>query len=544
MNSTPVVQEPDEGAWRELHDAKNIDNARSVAEKQYDHLSQEDIYELRRACKTDLLFLLHAILGYKKVSPNLHGHMCAWTARTAWEQFRMGLLPRSHFKTTVWTIGESLQNALTCDKGLEVAYPRNFGPDIRILLGHETQGPPGGSSRFLYEITSHVCSNPTLMGLFPELVPKPRVQRMNTFELELPRQGHWAEPTFDTIGVGGRSQGRHYDMIKLDDIFGDKARDSKAEREALIMWFDNIQAFLVSLKAGHIDLVGTRWSLDDVYNHAMKTYGPKLIKYIRRVLEKNPVTGVLEPIFPEEFTLESLSILRKNARIWSAQYVNDPHEGLAEFNPNWKRWFYWSGPGRISAFVASQQTPLTLSVRDLDRVILIDPSVSLAPGIIVTGTDERNRKFVLEAIKKPMNPPQFIDALFKLVQKWNPRIVSIEEVVFSALYKPWLEREMRTRNQRFSIYGYKPPRNKIKIERVRALSNNFAAGEIFFHDSQSDLIEEFDNFGSTDDYHLLDALAQGLEVWRAGTNAQTEAKRKLEESQLLDDRDPLTGYSK
>ncbi len=534
--------EPNDSDWRNLLDERNIDVTRQEGERQYERLSTEEAYELRRMCKTDLFFLCNTILGYKRLSTDLHAHMAAWTARTSWEQFREMLLPRSHFKTTFWTIGESIQAALPCDKGVEVAYPRNLGTDIRILLGHETQGPPGGSSRFLYEITSHLTGNPRLVGLFPETVPRPRMQRMNTFELELPRKEHWAEPTFDTIGVGGRAQGRHYNFIKLDDIFGDKARDSKAERDGLIQWFDNIQAFLVRLAYDHIDLIGTRYSLNDVYAHAMKVYDKRIIKYIRRILEKNPRTGILEPIFPEEFTLESLAILRKNAKVWSAQYVNDPHEGLAEWNVDWKRWFYWAGPGRIGAFMGGQN-PTVQHVRDLDRVILIDPSVSLSPGIIVTGSDDRNRKYVLEAIKKPMNPPQFIDTLFKLVQKWNPRIVSIEEVVFSALYKHWLEREMKIRNQRFLIYPYKPPKNKLKVERVRQLANNFAAGEIFFHESQTDLIEEFDNFGATDDYHLLDAMAQGIEVWRAGVPQNVVEKMKREEEELMKERDIQTGYS-
>lgn len=531
-------------AWTNLLDPQKIDNARRASEKEYEHLSNDEILELRKLCKTDLFFLTYAILGYKRLSTNLHAHMCAWTARTAWEQFRLMLLPRGHFKTTIWTIADSIQTALTADPGVEVAYPRNLGPNVRILLAHETQGPPGGSSRFLYEITSHFCSNTKLMGLFPELVPRPRLQRMNTFELELPREGHWAEPTFDTIGVGGRGQGRHYNKIKLDDLFGEKARDSKAERDTLIQWFDNIQAFLVQLAKDQIDLIGTRYSLDDVYSHAMKVYGPSMIKYIRRIEEKDPADGLKKPIFPEEITTANLAILRKNIKVFSAQYANDPHEGLAEFDQKWKRYYYNSGPGRISAFVATQTTPLSVQTRDLDRVILIDPSVSLAPGIIVTGTDIRVRKFVLEAIKKQMKPPEFIDLLFKLVQKWKPRIVSIEEVVFSALYKHWLEREMKLRNVRFSIYPYKPPRNKLKIERVRALEGPFSAGEIFMHESQTELLEEFDNFGATEDYHLLDAMAQGLEVWRPGGLVQVQEQQRKDEEQLLNDRDYITGYSK
>src|SRR5713101_8228419 len=110
--------EPTEDDWKNILDEHNIDGTRQEGEKQYERLTSEEVGELRRMCKTDLFFLCNTILGYKRLSTNLHGHMAAWTARTSWEQFREMLLPRSHFKTTFWTIGESIQSALPCDKGL------------------------------------------------------------------------------------------------------------------------------------------------------------------------------------------------------------------------------------------------------------------------------------------------------------------------------------------------------------------------------------------------------------------------------------------
>jgi len=528
--------------WSELFDQKNIDLARAKGESQYERLADEDFAHLRWMAKTDLFFLARVVLGYNQLSEKLHGHFCRWMERTAFEQFRMMLMPRSHFKTTLATITDSIQTVIPVPKIAEgaIAHPGSLGTDARILLAHEGHN---GAMRFLYEITSHFTSNPLLMGLFPECVPSARVQRMNNFELELPRSGHWAEPTFDTMGSGGRSQGRHYNKIKLDDIFGDKARDSKAERDACIQWFDNIQSFLVWLAKDHIDLVGTRYSLDDVYQHAMAVYGPKMIKYIRRIEELDAVSGLRTPIFPEKFTPDSLMVLRKNPKVWAAQYVNDPHEGLAEFSPEWKRYFNFIGRDRVAAFFGTTTLPTTYFIRDLDRVILIDPSVSGAPGIVVTGTDEKQRVFVLETVKRPMRPSDFVEALFKLVLKWNPRIVSIEHVVFSAVYEPWLKREMQVRNIRFALHAYVPPKNKVKLERVKGLSQYFSAGQILFHEGQTDLIWEYDNFGATDNYHLLDALAQGMEVWRPGSQEKWFSKIHEMEQDLLAGRDLATGYS-
>ena len=538
MHRTGLTEATQEN-WEVLFSNESISNAQRAAEHKYDQLTTEEVYQLRWRAKTDRLFLA-TLLGYDRFSVDLHGHLFAWMARTAWEQFRMVLLPRGHLKTTGITIVDSVGAGLTVDPGMNVPYPYSLGPEIRVLLAHESQGPPGGATRFLYELSSHYLSNPRLMGLFPELVPSPRVQRMNLFELELPRTSHWAEPTYDTISVGGRAQGRHYNFIKLDDIFGDKARDSKAEREATITWFNNIQAFLIRLGQDHIDIIGTRYSLDDVYGHAIKQYGHQLIKYIRKVEERN-AEGKLKPIFEDGgFTPGALAILRKDPKTW-VQYSNDPKADFTIFDPNWKRYYNMVGRDRVTAFLGKQS--VSYPIRDLDRVILVDPAVTNMPGIVVTATDDKMRIFVLEAIKQKMNPNDFVVLLFKLVQRWSPRTVAIEEVVFSSVYKAWIEREMQFRNFRFHITPYKPPKNKVKEERVKGLSQYFSSGQIFFGEAQSDILEEYDGFGAIEEYHLLDALAQGPDVWRPGKQAQHFDEMRKQEEQLIENRDVMTGYS-
>lgn len=545
------LETPTDDEWEALLRPDRLDRAQDEAKKRRDALDEDDIRELQILAKTDTFFLSYSILGYTKLTTKFHGHFCSWLDKTrnqkkvidgeetdelAW-LYRLTLLARSHFKSTIKTITGSIQAGLP-DISEKETYPFNLGTNIRLLLGHEAHA---GSQRFLYEITGHFTGNPKLIALFPECVPNPRVQRINKSELELPRTSFWAEPTFDTIGVGGRSQGRHYDYIKLDDIFGDKARDSRVEKESLIQWFDNIQSFLIELKTGHIDMIGTRWSVDDVYAHVMKVYGKKLVRYIRRVEEFNKETGKAEPVFPEHFPPESLDILRKNKRVWAAQYANDPHEGLAEFDLTWKRFY-----SRTPTHAVTALTPhgsLRWRLKDLDILILNDPAVTKTPGIVVTGTDKFMNIFILETVKREMSPMEFVETQFSLVQKYWPRAVCIEEVVFSEVYSHWIKREMMIRNIRFSILPYKPPKDKIKFERVAVLGNYYAAGQIFFNADQEDMIWEFDNFGATDNYHLHDALAQGEQFWRAAVLAEEEKERQEFLDERFKEMDPSTGYS-
>lgn len=527
---------PTDQDWLRILSPERLADTQRKAEAKYGQATSDQLQYLRNRAKNDLFFLTYSILQYKKLTVNLHSHLCLWMEETRGDQFRLILMPRGHYKTTICTIADSIQCALPGGEGLP--YPYNLGPEVRLCLVHETGG---GASRFLFETTGHFTGNVNLVGLFPELIPNSRVQRMNKEMLELPREGVWAEPTFDTMAVGAKGQGRHYDKLKLDDIFGDKARDSKAERETTIQWFDNIQSFFIELASTQMDMPGTRYSLDDVYSHAMKVYGTDMKRYIRRI-EEPGADGVKRPIFPERFPQEKLKILRKNKKVWSAQYVNDPHEGLAAFEPGWKRYYEWIGQNKVVAMTGTAS--FVYHIRDLDTIILVDPGVSGTPGIVVTGTSPKLQVFILEVVKVAMRPPDLVEMMFKLVQKWWPRLVGMESVIFSEVYIHWLMREMNTRGTRFNIEPLKPPRNKTKQERVMGLSNYFSAGQIFGHSSQEAFWEEYDNFGATDDYHVLDALAYGPGLWRGGlSRKEMESNAKYEE-EMFNDRDAVTGYSR
>lgn len=526
--------------WDDLLSPDRLKVGIEKARKEFSGVPKKEVMELRRQSKIDLAFLCTGILGYDELTVSLHYHLCKWLKATEEDQFRITLMPRGHFKTTIVTIGDTIQICLTDDVG-DQPYPRNLGPDVRLLLAHETAE---GASRFNFEITGHFISNPVLMGLFPELVPHPRKQRMNKRELELPRSIIRAEPTIDTLGVGGKSQGRHYNRIKLDDIFGDKARDSAAERDTTIEWFDNIQAFLTKLTRDGVDMVGTRYSLDDVWGHAMEIYGDRLRRYIRRIEEVNPETGELESIFPEHFATWNLEILRKNKRLWASQYVNDPIAGLARFDPENLRFYEWANEDRNKIVVFTGEASHVYHVHDLDIIILCDPAVTRSPGIVVTGVSPDLKVFILETIKEEMNPTQFVNRLFPLVQKWWPRMVGIERVIFSEVYEHWLKREMTLRGVNFTIEPLIPPQALVKEERVLGLEPYFSALQIFMNQEQKELIKEYHEFGATKNIHLLDALAYGPRYWRAGLSREVWQRYREIENDMFRHRDPMTGYSR
>jgi hypothetical protein len=522
-------------------------------------LSKEETRKLRIRCKRDLFFLCYGILGNTRLSPNLHGNLCHHIESTETKRFREFLLARGNFKSTIVTIGHSIQVSLPVEKeDLEydgwwfnqgeiphytlgdLPWPNSLGTDVKLLIAHETHE---SAARFLYAITNHYTNNPLLMGLFPEAVPSPRKVRINKWELELPRSltGN-PEPTIDTLGVGGKSQGRHYNYIKLDDIYGDKARDSEAESETTKEWFDNIQSFFSTFLKDKLDLTGTRYSLDDVYAHAEERYGSQLVRYVRKIEEPDPSNpGQTVITFPEEFTPESLEILKKNKKVFNAQYLNDPEQSGKGFDPTWERFFYWLTPQTLAVFSGRDRE--IVNVRDLDICIIIDPGESNSGGFIVTGMDWHQRIYALASFRLELKPPELTDLVFKSVVKWQPRTVAIESDFFMSVFEHWWKSEMKLRSIRFNVTPVHTLKRH-KDDRISGLTNYYAAGQIYHNEAQTELHDEYRRWGKSKNIHILDAFAYGPEIWRPGFAPGTKSQYMgVSSGEIVDDRDIQTGYS-
>lgn len=552
----PAIEPPSDEEWNELFDEQGLSARRKKAEEKFRDLSNFQIDKLRLRAKTDLFFLATGCLEYDLLSVSLHGHYANWLRENWGERYRMTLLPRDHYKSTVNTIADSVQMALPGGEALP--HPYCLGPNIKLLLSHEVKE---SAARFLFEITQAFRAKPLMLALFPEMIPSRAQHRMNKVELELPRDKHHKEPTFDTLGMGGAAQGRHYNWLKLDDLVGEEARDSETVMKRGITWFDNINSLLTRLKIDGWDLTGTRWAATDTYSHAIKQYGVNKKKSVLSVYDKSEVEriedgqlivyarGALEnglPIFPEEFLIEDLNRIRKNPLVWAAQYANNPKSGeLTKFKAHWLKRYNVGRGDRLIVFDADGTR--TVRVSELDRLVMIDPSVgerggSDPTGFIVTGTDKRMNIYVLEAFNERMKPPELIDKMFELYVKWNPRLISIESVAFSAMLKYWFEQKCNSLGIFPSIYDYKPGSNRSKAARIESLANYGAAGQLYILEGMHQLRDEWDWFPLGDSDHLLDALAQGPEIWSPAVTETADEVKKAVDS-VMESRDLVTGYS-
>jgi len=535
-------------------DEQTVSAQRKKGEERLKELTNDQVKHLRKRCKDDLFFLCTGPLEYDLLSPNFHGSYTRWLGRTRNNRFRIQLLARGHYKSTIATIGESCQIALPCDgREDEIEYPWSLGPTVKILIGHENRE---SAARFLFEITEAFMSKPLMLALYPECVPSKRNQRMNKWELELPRKSSSKEPTFDTIGVEGAAQGRHYNRLKFDDLVGEKARDSETVMKGVLGWFNNCLSLTTRFKIDGWDLIGTRWSALDVYGHAIKTYGVNLADSIVNVPHDDYkdgkaaayIRGAIEnelPVFPEEFDLDTLGIIRQDRKVWAAQYANNPKEsGLTTFDPKWLKTYNVKGS---NLYIFEGKATRKVDVWKLQRYILIDPSLGETEsadetGIVVTGVDEHFNIYILETVKKRLIAPELIDLMFRLYTKWNPKWLSMEEVIFSAVYKYWFQRECRQRGVNPSIYPYKPGSKRSKIARIEGLANYFSSGQIYISEGMHDFRDEYEWFPLGSSEHLLDALAQGPELWVPEAVQHQMDDYAAAEEELMAMRSPETGY--
>lgn len=547
---------PESVDWAKLIDEDLISSRRAAAEQYYSNLSTDQFTYIRRRAKTDLFFLANGILEYELLSESFHGHYCQWLKAMWGKQYRMTLKPRGHYKSTVNTIADSVQMALpNCADVLERPYC--YGPDNKILLAHENRE---SASRFLFEITEAFIAKRAMLAFFPECIPSRRVQRINKWELELPRNSHSKEPTFDTIGAGGAAQGRHYNWLKLDDLIGEDARDSDTVMKRIIRWFNNVNSLMARPRFDGWDLTGTHWANNDIYAHAIRIYGVDgansfIRNYFKRDIERfdsGPLVlygraieeeGVIP--FEQEFPRDYVERLKKDPVVFASQYANNPKDtALTLFSSSWLRFYNVGQANRL--YVFSGESSWSVDTRDLDICVLIDPSMGETvdadeSGFIVTGTDKKLNIFILEAFKKRLKPPEVIDEMLRLYTKWWPRVMSVESVAFSGIYSYWFAEKCSTLRINPNLNPYKVGRRE-KTARIRGLSSYFAAGQIYMLEGMTQLRDELEWFPLGDSEHILDALAQGPEVWTPGLSRNDMRDNLDAIEQVMVQRDALTGY--
>ena len=474
--------------------------------------------DLAESGRNDLYFFAKAILGYKDMRPSAHGALCHFVNANP-GRFKLMLMPRDHYKTSVITVGGGMQVAVR-------------DPNQRILIANESST---NAERFLRIIRQHCEQNRIFRTLYSQIIPKDtRKVRWNDSELDFVRQDIYPEPTFDTIGMTGAFTSRHYSHMIFDDLISEEAVKSEKVMQDVINRMSGVLALLTKPEYDTFWVVGTRWALHDIYSHMMKMYGPRLVKFIRAAIENG------EPIFPELMSLETLALKRSimGEYKFSCLMMNNPRNAeLQDLNVDDLKFFSLSADGkRVQLYGKDGLPERSVAIEDLDVTCTVDPASAEKlkndrNAITVTGTTPHGQAIVLEAWGKRCSPLEVIEKMFEIKTRWNPRVYGIEDVAYQKVLKHFVREEAKRRGLYLNIVPVKPGgRNK---QHVRGLQPIMATGRLYIDPTSHILRQELADFPLGEHDDVADSLALHQQLWRGLMSPERWAKYKESENKLI-----------
>jgi len=430
-------------------------------------------------------------------------------------------------------------------------------PEIKSMIVTETHKKAEDSLNF---IKGQLERNELLRYIFPECVVEDtwkRQHRWSSIALDLPSKGVAKDPSIQVLGVGNAAQGIHVDYIFPDDIIGQKDMLSSIEAQNTWTWYSNLEELLITPDrtkphASSIIITGTHYCPGDMYDRIQKE------RHEYRWM-KVPAEQDGDPIWPEKLSREAIDEMKNDpdrSIVYYTQMQNNPMEsGLTAFKPEWKRFYQLSkneDGEEVILWIDQEDERHAVRLKELDKSATIDPATLAASmksacrtAIVVVGVHTKtNTKFVLEAWgKKIHKPSELYNKIFEFQKRYRPRRWGIE--TFSQ--QNWAKDTILTaaRDKNLSIYLRDLPKDQgkdAKARRIEALQEDFACGQVYFHETQRNLIGEFHGYPMAPTNDLMDCLGYHKYWWKnAGSVEDVDENLKRQESRYRFE-GGITGY--
>lgn len=482
--------------------------------------------DLAERGKSDLYFFSKAIMGFSDIVPHCHMPLCVFLDQHP-SRFKLVLMPRGHFKTSLATVSRVTQRAV-----------RN--PNERILLVNEVAD---NAQNFLSSIEQHFESNRVLRTLYSQVIPRDtRKTVWNAKEMRLNREVKTPENTIEALGMNSTLTSRHYTHITIDDPISEDATKSDAVMNDAITRIDKIISLMVKPELNTFDLIGTRWALHDVYSVFQKKYGKKLARFIRAAVKDG------EPIFPELISLETLAQARENMGeyMFSCLYMNNPRDiANQDFNiQDLRFWRYSSDEESVVLYAPDGSILREWPLEKLDITTTVDLAVaekvtSDRNAVVTVGVSPLGEAIVLDTWVKRCTPLDVIEHLFWVKKRWPVRAFGIEGVVYQKAFKYFLRAECERRQMYMNIIELKaiPSKkgtgNNSKESRIRGLQPIAATGRLYVLPTQHELRSELADFPLGEHDDCIDALAHQLQLWRGFLSPERMERYKQSEMELM-----------
>lgn len=227
------------------------------------------IFQERSRESTDIM---SQVLGFKnnwhhnlwydildnKVVQNDDTGLLEWNCTPKHNKKIMILAPRSHSKSTVFTVNYPLKEIVS-------------NPNVRIVIVSNTAE---NAEAFLREIKAHIeredNTKPVdFVSVHGVLVP--RFQEKWTDKAIIVQRSdlRLKDPTVSAVGSGGSILSRRADIIICDDILNPENTRTPEQRAKVKSWFHEV-LMPVLVPTGRLIVVGTLWHDQDLYSELME----------------------------------------------------------------------------------------------------------------------------------------------------------------------------------------------------------------------------------------------------------------------------------
>ena len=409
--------------------------------------------------------------------------------------------------------------------------------------------------------------------LWPHLVPHDWLDWNNTV-LTFPTQirgRKYREGNLEYGGVGGASEGHHYDLHIVDDMIGLNALNANRGGNAVMIqtenWFwASEKPLLSSMRTGRVFVVGTRYAVDDVYGSIlkecnsvegfpMKGFKPnpkgKWKAYYRKGIED----GVI--VYPEQYTQDGYDdLLRTDRWTYVTQYLNEPSSaGLAElvnyeakpanvdYDDRMDEWVLYlqKGPKEVmwpfsECYLSQAGDPAAT-----ERYVSAKTSRSAVVALLTTPDDD---VVVVNGRADFVAPSVFFDWMFENRKKFKNHL-QVSWLEANAGFKvlgPFLREEEKKRGiylnlRPFAAAGDKDARIRSALEPILKRGALYCVASI-----KEKLDGELVGFPQSRSKDLIDALATAVANRRTPEAGDAKEAREREKSQWRNRTRNRTGY--
>jgi predicted phage terminase large subunit-like protein len=464
--------------------------------------------EFRAKAIRDLWFFCREIAGLTLLEPEPHLALCRFLEQPSPYGRKLILMPRGSFKSSIVSVGYVLWRIARC-------------ASERILIDSDIRA---NAKKFAGLVRWHIESNARFRQLFGDLTRQPGWTE-DYFTVR--REHESKEPTVMTSGMDQVVVSLHFDRIICDDLVNNTNITTKEQIEKTVEHYRLLSPLLELTEINpesEMILVGTRWDDADLYGHILRESGRSDQEIMRALADgqaqigrwtvfyRAAYRGDGSPLF-SLFTQAFLEEKRRElgAYHFAAQYLNDPVPvENATFRREWFRHF--APPLPMTKDEKGNDVPVPLRV-----TMTIDPAISERrhgdlSAIVVVGTDDYGRMYVLYAWHDRVQPKVLIDRVFDVYEQFRPAVIGLEQVAFQKGLRYWIQEEMGRRKVWLPLRELKPDTSMTKEMRIRALQPLYEAGMVWHREGLTDLEMELLRFprGQHDD--LIDALAYQLQL--------------------------------